>query len=198
MPPALLSFLSSLPAVGFSGSRAAGPASLACAAFCAAFSAVRPLVPVFVGCAAGVDRAAFYALSPVPFARPAAGGRVAIGRVQLFAVSPAGAFGPARGRAAFAARSLAFVAALRAAGGCLVSFPGSSCPPGLSPASSFSGSGSGSWATVCAALGSGVAVLLWSPGGLSVPFSVGLRFSPFPAAPGWFFAPAPAAQPTLF
>jgi hypothetical protein len=83
---------------------------------------------VVVGCAAGVD--AFFR-SRFPAAR-------------VLMVDPV------LGRAGFAQRSIACVEA--ASGGLWVSFPQGSCPPRLMPSASasrcFSGSGSGSWASL--------------------------------------------------
>lgn len=150
---------------GFSGSRKwlQSPAPLSAAA-----AAVPPSSRVLVGCAAGVD--AFF--------------RSAFPAAEVFAVS-SGQWG--RGRGAFAARSVACVRAVSAGGGLWVSFPSSPCPVGLLPSSSqsqcFSGFGSGSWASLAFALGSGVPCLVFL-GQLPVPQAWGL--SPVPGLPGWF------------
>jgi hypothetical protein len=149
-------------AVGFSGSRSVVPP---------AASAVVPLVsgaccPVLVGCAPGVD--AFF--------------RGAFPSARVFSVV-SGAFG--RGRGAFAARSVAFVRALGSLGGLLVSFPAGACPAGLLPSVSssraFSGGGSGSWASLAFAVGSGVSCLVFLG---SVPAPSGWSLSP--VGGGWF------------
>jgi hypothetical protein len=150
---------------GFSGSRKWGqsPAPLSAAA-----AAVPPGSRVLVGCAGGVD--AFF--------------RSAFPDAQVFAVS-SGQWGVGRG--AFAARSVACVRAVSAAGGLWVSFPSSPCPAGLVPSSSqsrcFSGSGSGSWASLAFALGSDLPCAVFL-GSLPVPLAWGL--SPVPGLPGWF------------
>lgn len=153
-------------AFGFSGSRAPrgvlSPSVLSGAA-----AAVPPGSRVFVGCARGVD--GFF--------------RLAFPAAEVFAVS-SGRWGVGRG--AFAGRSVACVSAVSAAGGLWVSFPSSHCPAGLSPSASssrcFSGSGSGSWASLAFALGRGVPCLVFAPFG--VPASWGLVA--VPGQPGWF------------
>ncbi len=168
VPASVSSVLSSASLVGFSGSRSSVPAvagSVASLVSCA----------VVVGCARGVDsffRGAF------PLAR-------------VFSVS---AFGSGRG--AFAARSAAFVRALATGGGVLVSFPSSPCPAGLLPSASssraFCGSGSGSWASLAFAVGSGVPCFVFAPFG--VPSGWGFAA----CGGGWFsFAPV-AVQASLF
>lgn len=151
---------------GFSGSRAPGGA-IAVSALSATAAAVPAGSRVVVGCARGVD--AFF--------------RTAFPDAEVFEVA-SGRWGVGRG--AFAARSVACVRAVAAAGGLWVSFPASACPSGLSPSASssrcFSGSGSGSWASLAFALGSGVPCLVFCPG--EVPSGWGL--APVPGAPGWF------------
>lgn len=152
-------------AFGFSGSRKWGrsPAPLAAAA-----AAVPGGASVFVGCATGVD--GFF--------------RLAFPSAEVFSVA-SGQWGSGRG--AFAARSIACVRAVAAASGLWVSFPNSECPVGLLPSASsqacFCGSGSGSWASLAYALGSGVPSLVFL-GLLSMPAGWGL--SPVPGCPGWF------------
>ena len=87
-----------------------------------------------------------------------------------------------------AARSVAFVQALAARDGVLVSFPSSPCPAGLLPSSSssrtFCGLGSGSWASLALAIGRGVSCFVYAPFG--VPSGWGL----VACGSGWFsFAP---------
>lgn len=168
-------------AFGFSGSRhgfhSPGDASR-----------IVPLVPpsatVFVGCARGVDE---FFRSSFPSA----------------SVFSARSFGSGRG--AFAARSVAVVRAVAAAGGLWVSFPSSPCPGGLIPSASssraFCGSGSGSWASLAFALGSGVPSLVFLG---SLPCPAGWDLSPVPGCPGWFGCSValgvcpPASQLSLF
>ncbi|MEP0546406.1 MAG: hypothetical protein ABJF88_05700 [Rhodothermales bacterium] len=172
--------LASAPAVGFSGSRSASPVCLA------ACRAVLPLVggAVHVGCAPGLDAA-------VRSACPSAS--------VLSAVSFGGAGG--FGRGAFAARSVALVRAVAAAGqgavppSVWVSFPGCACPAGLAPCPSpsrcFSGLGSGSWASLAFAAGLGLPCLVFVPPGVPAPAPWGFT----PLGGGWLFRPAP---PSLF
>lgn len=154
------SVFSRFSAFGFSGSRSSVPSGCP-----VAVSFVPSGADVFVGCAAGVD--AFF--------------RSAFPSARVFSAS---AFGSGRG--AFAARSVAVVRAVAAAGGLWVSLPSSPCPAGLVPSSSssrcFCGSGSGSWASLAFALGSGVPCLVFCPSG--VPAGWGL--SSVPGCPGWF------------
>ena len=166
VPTSLVSALSSASLVGFSGSRSSVPAvagSVAALVSC----------PVVVGCAAGVDS---FFRSSFPAAR-------------VFSVD----FG---GRGAFAARSVAFVRAVATGGGVLVSFPSAHCPSGLLPSASssraFCGSGSGSWASLAFAVGSGVPCFVFAPFG--VPSGWGFVH----CGSGWFgFSPA-AVQVSLF
>ncbi len=168
------SALSSAPVVGFSGSRS--PSSVCVAAV----RAVLPLVRgrVVVGCARGVD-------AVVRASVPAA-------RLRVFRAS---AFGSGRG--APAARSVACVRAVAAAGGVWVSCPGRACPAGLVPSRSasacFSGRGSGSWASLALAAGLGVACLVFLPPGVAVPPGWGFR----PLGGGWYWR-AGARQLGLF
>lgn len=149
--------VSSAVCVGFSGSRSPSPASLS--ALSSVASAVSSSAVVVVGCAAGVDLAA---RSLFPSA------------VVLSVAS--GSFGV--GRSAFARRSVACVSRVASAGGVWVSFPSSPCPPGLLPSSSssrcFSGSGSGSWASLAFAVGSGLPCLVFLPPGVACPSGWGL------------------------
>lgn len=164
--PVLSSVFSRFSSFGFSGSRSGvSPAVL---------SSVVGLVPsgsaVFVGCAAGVD--GFF--------------RGAFPSAVVFSVS-SGRWG--RGRGAFAGRSAACVRAVSAAGGLWVAFPALGCPAGLVPSASssrcFCGSGSGSWASLAFALGSGVPCLVFAPAGVPA----GWGFSSVPGCPGWFGCP---------
>ncbi len=99
--------------------------------------------------------------------------RRAFPSAEVFAVS-SGRWGSGRG--AFAARSVACVRAVAAAGGLWVSFPASACPAGLRPSSSqsrcFSGLSAGTWSSLALALGSGVPCECffsgWCPGWLGL------------------------------
>jgi hypothetical protein len=157
--------------LGFSGSRS--PSALSSAALSAALVLAPLSAQVCVGCARGVDavvRGFFLGAS-------------------VFSVA-SGQFGSGRG--AFAARSVACVRAVAAAGsgGLWLSFPAGACPAGLSPSSSssrcFSGSGSGSWASLAFAVGLGVPSAVFLESG--APPS-GWGFSPLSSCPGWFFFP---------
>jgi hypothetical protein len=160
-------------AVGFSGSRSSVPAACALAA-----AAVAPPFgpPVFLGCAGGVDE----------FFR---------GAVPGASVLRASSFGSGRG--SFAARSVAVVSAVVSAAGSRglwVAFPSAACPAGLLPSASssrcFAGFGSGTWASLAFAAGSGLPCLVF---GFAPPAAWGFA----PVGGGWFFRGAPV-QLSLF
>jgi hypothetical protein len=158
---------------GFSGSRtwAASLCPLQLAA-----SLVPSGASVSVGCASGVDQ--FF--------------RGEFPQASVFSVA-SGQWGSGRG--AFAARSAACVRSVASVGGLWVAFCSSPCPAGLVPSASssraFSGSGSGSWASLAFALGSGVPCLVFSPAG--VPSGWGL--SAVPGSTGWFGCPLALGSP---
>lgn len=130
---------------GFCGSRSLAPSFAPLVARVVSACAARG-APIAVGCARGADE----------FVRAAAPSAV------VFAVG-SGAFG--RGRGAFAARSVALVRAVAAAGGTFVGFVSAPCPAGLAPSSSpsvcFRGLGSGSWASLAFAAGLGLPVFVF-------------------------------------
>ncbi len=175
MSSLVVSVVSSASCVGFSGSR-----SLSASQFSAVELAVSGLCgqPVSVGCAAGVDE---LVRRLVPSAR-------------VFRVSDCGF----SGRGAFAARSVACVRSVAVSGGLWVSFPSlvSDCPalvPSSSSSRCFSGSGSGSWASLAFAAGLGVRCLVWLPS-VAAPSWL----SPVSGCPGWFeFVPS-GGQLSLF
>lgn len=170
----MFSLVSSAVCVGFSGSRSPSAASLS--ALSSVAGAVSSGAVVVVGCAAGVDLSA-RGLFP--------------SAVVLSVAS--GAFGS--GRSAFARRSVACVSRVASAGGVWVSFPSSPCPPGLVPSSvssrCFSGSGSGSWASLAFAAGSGLSCLVFLPSGVAAPSWL------VPVGGGWFSF-SPPVQLSLF
>lgn len=148
----LSGLLASAPVVGVSGSRAPSPASASVCRW-----AVRQLAPsasVVVGCATGIDAVA-RAL------RPSA------------SVVQAAAFG--FGPGALAARSTAVVRAVGGGGpsALWLAFPSGPCPAGLVPSrrssACFSGSGSGTWASLALAVGLGIPALALLPPGVAVP-----------------------------
>lgn len=151
-----------LVSVGFSGSRSPSVAAVA------ALSALLPLVPagvrVSVGCARGVDAAV----------RSWFGGAASL---LVFSVA-SGRFGS--GRSAFARRSSRCVLSVAAGSrGLLVALPSAAVPPvGVRPSRLFFGGGSGSWGSVCFALGRGRRVLLWLPAGSCPPSWSGVSWSP--------------------
>ena len=119
--------------IGFSGSRA--PSAVSVRALRSALAALPADASVVVGCAAGID-------ALVRKACPAA---------RVFRACDYGV-----GRGALAARSIACVRTVAAAGGVWVSLPEMACPVGLrsspSAAACFAGYGSGSWASLALAL----------------------------------------------
>lgn len=144
----LSSHLAQFSAFGFSGSRSAVPACVV-----SVFGSVPFGSPVFVGCAAGLDAAARSAF-------------------PLASVFRASQFVAASFAARLALRSVACVRAVHSVGGLWVSFPSSSCPPQLVPcASPFSGSGSGSWASLALAVFLRVHCVVLLPVGVSFPAS---------------------------
>jgi hypothetical protein len=173
-------FLRSAFMVGFSGSR------VACPVLRAAFASVLPAVgcppSVVVGCARGVDELA----------------RAAFPGASVFSVA-SGAWGS--GRSAFARRSVGFVSALSSSDGVLVSLPslGSRPAVGLVPSSSssrcFSGGGSGSWASLAFAVGSGVPCVVFLG---SFPAPAGWDLAPVSGCPGWFVSRPAGVQLSLF
>jgi hypothetical protein len=154
------SVFSKFTAFGFSGSRSA--VSVGCSV---AAAAVPAGASVFVGCARGVDN----------FFRDSFPNAVVLS-ASNFGTSPS----------CFARRSVAVVQRVLAAGGLWVAFPSSPCPAGLLPSSSssrcFSGTGSGSWASLAFALGSGVPCLVFLG---SLPCPAGWGLFPVPECPGW-------------
>lgn len=164
LPASVFELVSSASAVGFSGSRSLDHVPYALELVAAA---VPTGVSVFVGCASGVDAAArgFF-----PGAR----------------VFSAASFGSGRG--SFAARSVAVVRAVSAAGGVWVCFPSGRCPVGLAPSASssraFCGAGSGSWASLAFAVGLGLPCLVWC-------FEPPLVWGFVSLGGGWWFRCAP-------
>jgi len=173
LPVSVLSLLAGAAVVGFSGSVAPAAASLAAVAQVAAALPVG--APVVVGDAPGVDQRA----------------RQLVPRARVFFASTYGS-----GRGSFAARSIACVQACAPAG-VWCSFPARPAPAGLRPSSSaaacFSGLGSGTYASLAFALGSGLGAVVFLPAGVVSP---GWGLSP--AGGGWFVALLPARQLSLF
>lgn len=161
--------LSSASVIGFSGSRTP-PGFESERAIRSAVAAVPAGVPVHVGCARGVDQLV----------------RRLCPEAVVFSVSSVGF----SGRGAFARRSQLCVESVGVPGGVWVSFPATGCPAGLlpsaSPSRAFSGSGSGSWASLSYAAGLGVPCLLFLPPGVSEPMGWGFLAS----GKGWFYRPA--------
>jgi len=153
----LQSIFSQFSCFGFSGSR---QWSGSFAPLTAAADSVPVGGRVLVGCAPGVD--AFF--------------RSRFPSAEVFSVR-SGRWG--RGRGAFAALSIACVSGVvgGVGGGLWVSFPSSACPAGLFP------SGSGTWASLAFAIGSGLPCLVFL-GSIKSPSGWGL--SPVPGSPGWF------------
>jgi len=169
LPATVSSILASAAVVGFSGSRAPTPASLAAVQLVAA--GLTPAMPVVVGCAVGVDQ---HAKQLMPHA----------------CVFRASAYGSAR--SAYAMRSIACVQAC--AGGVWCSFPAGPCPTGLRPSSSssacFNGSGSGTWASLAYAIGSGCAPVVFLPLSIVPPAAFGLVGT----GQGWYVAAQSVGQ----
>lgn len=156
--------------IGFSGARA--PSDVSVRALHSALAALPGDVSVVVGCASGIDS---FVRSACPDAR-------------VFRAADYGV-----GRGALAARSIACVRAVAAAGGVWVSLPDAACPTPLRPSSSsvacFAGYGSGSWAALALALGLGVRCFVFLPLGVTAPSGWPL----IALGDGWF-ASAPLAK----
>lgn len=159
LPPSVSHLVLTAPACGFSGTRHGCPLPLP------VVESLTFLAPVSaVGCARGVDQAFRSALpSPVVFR--------ASGRLPWQLVS----------------RSVECVQWVASRGGLWVSVPSSPCPAGVLPSASssrcFSGGGSGSWASLAFALGSGCSALVFL-GSLPCPAGFGLSS----LGGGWWFA----------
>jgi hypothetical protein len=173
VPGGVLAALAGAGAVGVSGSRAVVPP-----AFAAVSAAVPGGVPVLVGCASGVDRAA---------------------RARFASVAVVFRAARSCGAGAFAARSVSFVSSLAGrVRPVLLSFPSSACPAGLVPSASssrcFCGLGSGSWASLAFAVGLGVPAFVWLP-----PSALPAPSWLVPLGGGWFRAGSAAVvQLSLF
>ena len=166
LPASVVRVLSGARSFGFCGSRSVVPPSWVWSSVVASVPRGASVSCGCVGGLCGLARASFPSAS----------------------VFRASSFG--RGRGAFAARSVALVRSVAASPGSVwVSFPGVSCPVGLVPSSRsgacFCGLGSGSWASLAFACGSGVPALVWLPVGCSVPASWGFAS----LGCGWFFRP---------
>ena len=161
--------------VGFSGSRAPSSASLSALDWLC--SHVAPGAAVVTGCARGIDQAT----------------RQHFPAAQVFQAS---AFGVGRG--AFAARSVACVRSVAAVSGLWVAFPAGPCPLGLLPSARssqcFCGKGSGTWASLAFAIGSGLPCLVFLPSGIPGPSGWGFES----LGGGWFHSIPGIVQPTLF
>lgn len=173
------SVISSASAVGFSGSRSGVPSCFASVA-----ASVAPSASVFVGCASGVDAAA----------------RSAFPQAVVFRASSFSAHSFA---ASLALRSSACVRAVAAASGVWVSFPSAACPASLRPcASPFSGSGSGSWASLALAVFLRVPCLVCLPVGVVFPSwwrsACGVSVVPGPSGFSFFWLSPLPVQPSLF
>ncbi|MGK7883062.1 MAG: hypothetical protein AB4057_00350 [Crocosphaera sp.] len=173
VPSSISELVAAASVVGFSGSRS--PAAGAPAAVAAVAGFVSPSAVVVVGCARGVDEIA----------------RELFTEARVFSVA-SGDYG--KGKSAFARRSIACVEACK--GGLWISFPASSCPPGLIPKkSAFTGYGSGSWSSLSYALALEIRSVLWLPPSVSPPAGWGL----VAAGGGWFLsAPPSSVQLSLF
>ena len=169
----MLDFTAAL-TIGFSGSRAPSVASVR--ALRLALGAMPPNASVVVGCASGIDAMV----------------RAACPSARVFRAAD---YGVRRG--ALAARSIACVRAVAAAGGVWVLLPDVACPMGLRPSPSaaacFAGYGSGSWASLALALGLGMRCFVFLPPGVWVPTGWPL----VALADGWFASIPGASQLSL-
>jgi hypothetical protein len=172
----MLRDFSGISMVGFSGARAPRPVTVR--AVQAALTALPADVSVVVGCANGVDALV----------------RAACPSAQVFRADDYGV-----GRGALAARSIACLRAVAAAGGVWVSLPDRVCPVGLRPSAMasacFAGYGSGSWASLALAMGLGVRCAIFLG---DIPAPVGWPLVALAGASGWFiFTPDTSASQVL-
>lgn len=168
VPAPVAALVSSAAAVGFCGSRLVAPPS----SVLAPVAALVPAVPVSVGCVGGLCAAVR-------------------ARFPSACVFRASSFGSGPG--AFVARSVALVGSVAVPGGLWLSFPACACPAGLLPSASssrcFCGLGSGSWASLALAVGSGVRACLWLPSFLAPPAAW-----PFVSVGGGWWVSVPASS----
>jgi hypothetical protein len=99
-------------------------------------------------------------------------------------------------KSAFAGRSIRCVRSVLEPGGLWVAFPNKACPNGLKPSTvtseCFSGTGSGTWASLAYAAGLGISCLVFMP----VIAPPDWRF--IDIGGGWYFLPAAWEQLSLF
>ncbi len=178
----LQSLFSQFSSFGFSGSRSSAEA---CGLAVASFASVPASASVLVGCASGVDSV----IRAAALARPVS--------LRVFQARDYPSYPH---RSAFALRSVGCVSAVFASEGLFCSFPASDCPSALRPsivvADCFSGSGSGSWASLCYALGLGCACFVVLPAGVTAPAWFGAATIAL-SDTSFYFAPRPPA-PLLF
>ncbi|NET90957.1 MAG: hypothetical protein F6K45_23165 [Kamptonema sp. SIO1D9] len=165
---------SSYKKVGFSGARTLSKVSISALEF--AYNSIPFDASICIGCADGVDK---WFRSRFPDS-------------EIFRVGFAG-------RGGFAERSIRCVDAVRSGGGAWISFPDKACPVGLLPSGSssrcFSGFGSGTWASLAYAVGSGVDSFVFLG---SIPVPSGWDLSPVSGCPGWFCRLNRCVQLSLF
>lgn len=172
LPAAVSSLLAAAPCVGFSGSRAPAPASLAALGLVVA--ALPGGAPVLVGDAAGID---LRVRELVPTAR-------------VFTADQ-------RTPQQLVGRAIACVQACAASRGVWCAFPATTAPVALRPsaaaAACFAGYAAGTWSALAFALGLGLAAVVYLPAGVVAPWP-----TLAPVGAGWFVAAPPAEQLTLF
>lgn len=166
LPSSVVRALGSCSSLGVCGSRLVTPYP---ALWGLVVAAVPPSVSVSCGCVGGVCALA----------------RSSFPSVRVFSARSFGV-----GPSSFVRRSVALVGAVAVSPRPLwLSFPGVPCPPGLvphfSPSRCFCGLGSGSWASLALAVGSGVPCLAYL--GVGSSFPVGWSF--IGLGGGWFFHP---------
>lgn len=109
------------------------------------------------GCASGADQ----------LVRSAGGERVRVFRASDFCAEGLPVV------ASLVARSVAMVGTVSRAGGVLIGFPSSACPPSVRPSSSssvcFCGAGAGTWSTLALAVGLRVRVVVFACGSFVLP-----------------------------
>jgi hypothetical protein len=179
LPNSVKSIIKTSEVVAFSGSRGSEIAEALYQAINVITFAGKFAPPVLVGDARGVDATV---ASLIPSA-------------TVFKASDFG-----YGRGSFAARSIAVIKETKKMGGSRgvwIAFPANMCPPGLliscSPSKCFSGSGSGTWASLALATGLNIPSLVF---GIEPPTSWG--FSELEPGSGWFYRGSESNQLSLF
>lgn len=170
---------------GFSGSRSC-PSSMGAALGLLGY--LPRTAHIYVGCASGVD-ACIRAASRTRPHPP-----------TVFSVAPL--LDGEKNKGLLVRRSMACVQAVACVRGLWCSFPSIACPSGVFPSQNsntcFCGSGSGSWASLAYAVGSGCAALICMPAGIPPPYWVSRRALTICSLGGDYLYLSPQELPSIF